>query len=124
MTAWTDYGPAEFDRRRCPRGAQAAPAAQAGLFVMARTPLPAPAAPPAPEMDGQGALDLFGEDSGAGSAGTASTPADATARHTAAHEAAWAALPGAERQHRYAAMVAACSGMAAAVLTAGPHPRP
>lgn len=59
-TEWTAYGPAEFDRRRCPKGAKEAPADQAGLFVMAREPLPAKAAPVPPQMDGQGAL--FGGD--------------------------------------------------------------
>jgi len=59
MTAWSDYGPAEFDRKRCPKGARVAPEGQAGLFVMAREPLPAkPAAVPS-ELEGQ--ADLFGE---------------------------------------------------------------
>ena len=39
--------------------------------------------------------------------------ADETARAAARHEAAWLALPEAEQQRRYDAMVRAGSGMAA-----------
>jgi hypothetical protein len=53
------YGPAEFDRRRMPRGHKPAPKDQGGLFVVAVDPLPAKAAPVPAELDGQGAL--FGD---------------------------------------------------------------
>jgi hypothetical protein len=56
MAAWDEYGPAEFDRRRMPRGHKSPPAAQAGLFVAAVTPKPARAAP-ADELPGQ--LDML-----------------------------------------------------------------
>jgi hypothetical protein len=50
---WEDFGPAEFDRRRMPRGHKIAPKDQGGLFVMAVEPRPvkAPALPP--ELPGQ-----------------------------------------------------------------------
>ena len=60
MTApWTAFGPAEFDRRRMPKGRKPQPA-QAGLFVLAAEPLPAKPAPVPEELPGQAAL--FGED--------------------------------------------------------------
>ena len=58
MAEWGDYGPAEFDKRRMPAGHKSAPAAQAGLFVVAATPKPAKAAPAA-ELPGQ--LDILTE---------------------------------------------------------------
>jgi hypothetical protein len=60
MADWTDYGPAEFDRRRMPRGRKPQNVQQAGLFVLAAEPLPAKTAGPGPEMDGQ--ADLFGNE--------------------------------------------------------------
>jgi hypothetical protein len=56
MAAWDEYGPAEFDKRRMPRGHKSAPAAQAGLFVAAVTPEPAKTAATA-ELPGQ--LDML-----------------------------------------------------------------
>lgn len=62
MTApWTAFGPAEFDRRRMPRGRKPQPAAQASLFLLAAEPLPAKPAPVREELPGQAAL--FGTDS-------------------------------------------------------------
>ena len=58
---WADFGPAEFDRRRMPRGHKSAPADQAGLFFAAIPPAPAKAAPVPPELPGQDAL--FGDES-------------------------------------------------------------
>ena len=55
---WQDYGAAEFDRRRMPKGHKQAPAEQAGLFVMAAEPLPAKTAALPAELPGQ--LDIFG----------------------------------------------------------------
>lgn len=56
---WEDFGPAEFDRRRMPKGHKSAPADQAGLFFVATPPAPAKSAPPPPELPGQDAL--FGD---------------------------------------------------------------
>lgn len=59
--SWLDsYGPAEYDKRRCPKSARDAAPGQAALFTAARAPLPAKSAA-APELDGQDAL--FGEQS-------------------------------------------------------------
>ena len=59
---WADLGPAEFDRRRLPKGHKAAPADQAGLFFVAVPPAPAKVAPLPAELDGQGALFGDGDD--------------------------------------------------------------
>ena len=56
-----DFGPAEFDRRRMPKGHKAPPADQAGLFFVAVPPKPAKAAALPPELPGQDAL--FGDES-------------------------------------------------------------
>jgi len=53
--SWGGYGPAEFDRKRCPKGAKEQPADQGALFVAAREPLPLPAEP-VTVLDGQGEL--------------------------------------------------------------------
>ena len=58
MTTWDDYGPAEFDKRRMPRGHKTPPAAQAGLFVIAATPKPVKTEPVVNDPD---QLDMFGE---------------------------------------------------------------
>jgi hypothetical protein len=57
---WSDLGPAEFDKRRMPKGHKSAPADQGGLFFMAVKPVPAKGAALAAELPGQG--DLFGGD--------------------------------------------------------------
>ena len=58
--SWLDsYGPAEYDKRRCPKSARDAAADQGALFIAARTPLPAKAAD-RPQLDGQ--EDLFGDE--------------------------------------------------------------
>jgi hypothetical protein len=60
QVTWQDFGPAEFDRRRMPKGHKTAAKDQGGLFFVAVEPLPAkPATLPA-ELDGQAAL--FGDD--------------------------------------------------------------
>lgn len=60
MSAWEDYGPAEFDRRRMPRGAKVAPREQAGLFVIAREPASPPVRASREELPGQGdLLEMF-----------------------------------------------------------------
>jgi hypothetical protein len=61
MTVWDEYGPAEFDKRRMPKGRKPQPATQAGLFVMAAEPLPAKPAPQPEELPGQGGLFDPGE---------------------------------------------------------------
>jgi hypothetical protein len=58
--AWSDLGPAEFDKRRMPKGHKSAPADQGGLFFIAVAPVPAMPVTIAPELPGQG--DLFGGD--------------------------------------------------------------
>ena len=62
MTAsWLDdFGPAEFDKTRMPRGRKPQPAGQAGLFVLAAEPLPVNPPPVREELPGQAAL--FGDD--------------------------------------------------------------
>lgn len=59
QVTWTDLGPAEFDRRRMPKGHKAAPADQAGLFFVAVPPAPAKGTALPPELPGQDAL--FGD---------------------------------------------------------------
>jgi hypothetical protein len=59
MADWTDYGPAEFDKRRMPKGRKPQPVQQAGLFVLAAEPLPAKTGPEPPQLPGQGGL--FGD---------------------------------------------------------------
>jgi hypothetical protein len=58
---WADLGPAEFDRRRMPKGHKSAPAEQAGLFFAAVEPLPVKATPLPAELPGQ--ESLFGDGS-------------------------------------------------------------
>jgi hypothetical protein len=58
--AWSELGPAEFDKRRMPKGHKSAPADQGGLFFMAVEPVAAKPAALAAELPGQG--DLFGGD--------------------------------------------------------------
>jgi hypothetical protein len=58
MTAWTGFGPAEFDKRRMPKGRKPQPPMQAGLFVLAAEPVPAKPAPQPEQLPGQ--ADLFG----------------------------------------------------------------
>jgi hypothetical protein len=59
--AWLDYGPAEFDARRLPKGYRRPAAEQGNLFFAAVPPktVKAPALPP--ELPGQDAL--FGDES-------------------------------------------------------------
>jgi hypothetical protein len=59
QVTWESYGPAEFDRRRMPKGHKSAPKDQGGLFVMAAEPLPAKVTPVPAELPGQDAL--FGD---------------------------------------------------------------
>ena len=66
MTAWTDFGPAEFDKRRMPKGRKAQPAMQAGLFVLAAEPVPAKPAPAREELPGQSGLFGDGDQAGDG----------------------------------------------------------
>jgi hypothetical protein len=57
--AWDELGPAEFDRRRMPKGHQVAAPDQGGLFFMAVDPAPVKVKPGRPELDGQ--AGLFGD---------------------------------------------------------------
>jgi hypothetical protein len=62
MTAWTEYGPADFDARLAPKraarhAAEAAEAGQGALFFAPMPVAPAKSAPAAePELPGQGDL--------------------------------------------------------------------
>ena len=58
---WEQFGPAEFDKRRMPRGHKPPPADQAGLFFVAVPPKPAKTTPLPPELPGQDALFSDGE---------------------------------------------------------------
>ena len=58
---WADFGPAEFDRRRMPKGHKSAPADQGGLFFVAVPPKPAKTTALPPELPGQDALFGDGE---------------------------------------------------------------
>ena len=58
---WDQFGPAEFDRRRLPKGHKAAAPDQGGLFFVAVPPAPPKVAAPPPELPGQAALFSDGE---------------------------------------------------------------
>ena len=53
---WLDYGPAEFDKRRAPKGTPARETTQGALFFAAIPPVPARPAKLPPELPGQGSL--------------------------------------------------------------------
>lgn len=53
---WLNYGPAEFDRRRAPKGTRTREPGQPALFFAAIPPEPPKPAKLPPELPGQGSL--------------------------------------------------------------------